>query len=155
MQGRTITTKQWERFFEALIKHGGNITKACEETGISRYAYYVNRERDAKLMAQAKDALRAIYLPMAEMALLLALGRGDQTTARWTLQCLSSIWTPTEVTKIIGKIEQSPEIDEETKIALALWRKDYDKRHKIQTTKSGRRLLDRKRKPKRRKRKSN
>ena len=104
MQGKAISQKQWQKFFEKLILNEGNVKKTCDETGINRTTYYINREKEKGLMEEAKKSLQAIYVPMAETVIILALARGDATTARWVLQCLTTIWNPQEIRKFTGEI---------------------------------------------------
>jgi len=132
MQGKATSQKKWEKFFERLILNKGNISKTCEEMGISRTTYYVNREKKEGLMEKAKKSLQTTYVPVAEMVIMLALGRGDATTARWVLQCLSALWQPKATAKFIRKITHEVEqgIPEKSKIWDKLAR-EYEKNQEI------------------------
>lgn len=59
-RGRTVRTpKKADRFIEALLGTGGNVTRACEAAALSKVAAYEWRKNDEAFAIRWEDAVEA------------------------------------------------------------------------------------------------
>ncbi len=137
-----------EDFLEAYKKKW-TITGAALAIGMNRKQYYEWIKEDKEFRI-ALGEVKKEHIDFAVSKLVGLLSDGNLGAIIYFLKCQSKKWSPMEKREISGKVEtsvpQGTEIDEETKRALVLWRKDYD--NKTKSTKSRDGLLDRKRKDK-------
>ena len=130
VEKRTAQSK--DDFIEAYKKKW-TITGAAMAIDMSRKQCYEWIKEDKEFDERLREVKRE-HIDFAVSKLVGLLSESNLGAIIYFLKCQSRKWSPMEKREIYGKIEtsvpQGMEIDEETKRALVLWRKDYDNRTK-------------------------
>ena len=94
MQGRKITTKQWNQFLKVLEEMIGLIGATCRKVGISRWTYYHHRSKDKEFAKKADGIIREKGVAFVEDKLREAISEGEGWAIKFYLMCRSKEWRP-------------------------------------------------------------